>query len=380
MCFSDKSILCLLPQHPQSILEDFQSKIRLLNLIINFVGEIITTINEFYIDKVFDNFDPQVGENQCQSRAYFILRIAHSVSTNDHQFILDQVNKFKEIEKSTISCLNNLHSQNELRSIKNKNQLFMPEKLLDFLESHNLIFDISFEIYFLMQARFLTKFCKKNLVSKPIGIDYRKIISSFNISKNSADRIINLFQKNLSEISCQFITNLMDELPSSIANDHPMMVNFQKDHLGRTVLPCYDMTRIIIDHILMNARYHIQVEIYNIKSGTTSKILFKSNKIANDFEICDSNRISNLPVLVISGTANFENEMNHIDQLLEVGLKNVILANVANHPAFSCKILNMQFDSEIASHEIHKMKSLGKIMGCCLDNQSLFLIQHFYVK
>jgi hypothetical protein len=83
---------------------------------------------------------------------------------------------------------------------------------------------------------------------------------------------------------------------------------------------------------------------------------------------------------------SLESSQSYENRIIETGLINIILANMAAHPQYSGNKLhslqNNPFENiaqfKNLSQEIKQMKSFSKIHGCCETNKSLFFIKHIF--
>ncbi len=281
-----------------------------------------------------------------------------------------------------------------------------PEELQTFLIRYGLLFKITDEVFYLSQVHMLTSFSIIDEVGISRGIDYEKFCISSNASKTFAKKTMHYFQKNLANMSCKFIKKIAQDLTEYNQRQKILEKLQTIDADMRKILPCYEVTKILIEHALINdAAITIIFEKFN-NQEKDEKFLFLPNYSKTDFELClDTSTLAHQPCMVIRGVSKSmaltpRSRDFFIQHINTMGLKNIILANMAKHKQYpskggipddnpyeqlTSKILTNDMPCKeqlslltIVNQEFLIMKKLAENLGCCLDNPSLFLIKHIY--
>jgi hypothetical protein len=420
------SILSLLPQGERTILQNQEMKIRLLRLVVFFTGEIIETIRDFYCDKNLVVFDSHVGDTLCQIRAYqTLLGCQRSKSTIEMENIKESMIKFGIIHQIAKACLEKYEQLKNNKGGRYHSLLDSQERIDAFLEKNELLFYLPQDVLFLVQGRFLTTFSNKDDYGISVSINYQKIIADLKVANTTARKIPRRFQQEISDISCYFVIGLLRDLPhlNRFSLVLPLLMRIDKDK--RMVLPCYDSTYIILTH-LMHQRQCVLIIAHRIGKMFQDRVvcLFVPNKDGTDFLVCEKPEACHLrqPCMVIRGVAIyeedalFETKNKFLQRVSQIGLVNIVLANMANHPQYSAKEFgcvsenhyeNFLYEKKSECDELcHfsdesnqakilglkkvintavelennflEMKRLGLEIGCCLKNPTLFFIKHMF--
>lgn len=395
------SILDLLPQKAESILNSRTNKIKLLKLTEKIVILSIQALETFFHEK-YDKFDAQVGENLCQIRAYKILLLGNDLQNKKISHIeTDYTNLKNSLEKirDTIKKIENLTSSNASYN----DTLDKKENLMSFFKANQIYLTLSFDTIFLILSYFLDIFSIRE-DKIPMAVDNEKIATQFNISKYLSKRITHAFQKKISELSSKFLLNTSNETPS--LNDHkilmPELLKISDEQ--RSVLPCYSVTALILQQMTqleLPILIIIERKHKNLKLIDRSAVLLSGNKTRGEFQLAYQEKYLNFPCLIIKGEAIYEKNdhintlTNYMNKLLQTGVRKILLYNTAVHPQYSGEKLFSMRDNPFSHIEKHTNKTISATMkkiesifisdknealhlGCCKKNPKLFNLKHFY--
>ena len=396
-----QSILTLLPHSPKTLLINRSMKLQMLQLLSFMVNQLIESIRLFYQQKQYSAFDPHIGDTLCQIRAYKVLLLSH-----ENKFNVNDVNvrliRAYELINQHIADFETLRVEKKGKYDKN---LDGSEKLCDFMEARDINFSIPEDLIFLTQAKLVTLFNINDFEGITKGIDYAKFCLKAKISKTLAKRIIHYYQQFITELSCSFIMGLVDELPNLRLLKRKLIELQKTDGDNRQVLPCYEVTRIILKHMLKKQQPIVLfIERKFSTISETLSLLFIPNNHGTGFVLSEHfHSIIESSCLVIKGVTVYptrdviETREQFIKRLLSVNLDKIVLANMAKHPQFSASELKIFNDNpyrelldkksavlktnlalEKAEGEFLEMRALSLQKGCCQENSSLFLIKHIF--
>jgi hypothetical protein len=391
------NLLSLFPHLPETLLNSQLKKLNVLKLLKFFLEELLETLFLFNLKKM-NHFDPHVGDTLCQIRAYKNLLLTAKTFVNQGE----ELKKNYESAKQSVYEFELLIKKNG----KYSKELDESEKIFDFLLRKNLLFNVDSDLIFLVQEKILTDF---SITDKGIskGIDYNKFSQKASISKSLSKRIIHCYQKHLAKYSCYFVLQLMNELPEQ-RNLKNYLIMFQKtDQDGRMMLPCYEVTKTLFRHLLLNrGMLLLIIDRKSIRETDSFHLFFMSNAERTEF-ILVNNAVGkrNTPCFVIKGISLHEGEFietreEYIGKLIEIGVNNIVMANMACHPQYTdSSIDNMHDDPYLdftnkggminlegkeknrideLKNEFTRMKNLGLLVGCCKKNPIFFLIRHIF--
>ncbi|MBA2651035.1 MAG: hypothetical protein H0U73_02000 [Tatlockia sp.] len=394
--------LSLLPHDHSIIVKDITQKLRYIQLMKALLKELQQALF-FFENQEFSYFDAQVGETLCQIRAYKIYSL--SVQLPSLKTLLLPL-------KKTI-----FHVMNTLDTYETKYQLFLkqpkkerpdysstPTSLIDFFLAMECVLSLPEETLFIFLSYFLCKYKIVNHDAIPIGINFQTIAETLNLSSGYSKKLAQFYQKMLSELSCHFIFKLLNELPEK---DHLKQILpwlHRRSDEGRMVLPCYSVTEIIIFHMIKKETpVVLLVDIQDKYHNERIAFGFQGYKSSQNFEPRSHfNKKVATPCVVLYGTCwvkdlFFKDEF--INQLLTIGMKEVVLYNNSSHPQYSGSTLSLfkvdPFDAlikeqqdnlslieiEIAqnlSYQLAKKQTLAEQTGCTTTNQSLFFLKHIF--
>jgi hypothetical protein len=392
--------LALLPYDPYIVIKDITQKISIIELMSALLHQLHHALCYFEKNEL-SRFDAQVGETLCQIRAYKIYYLA---TYSSHHF-LEQVLTLKTRVLDGIKILSMQANQFHLALKQHKNErsdfIRNPITLIDFFKELKCLIPLSDDTLFLFSSFFL---CHYHVVDDnhiPMAINFAAIEEELSLSRSFAKKLGHFYQKRLSELSCDFIFNLVKELPESQELESILpLVHHQADE-GRMVLPCYCVTEIIVLHMIeKNANMLFLVDVITPAQRTRIPIFLKGSKTTHNFELIDQDNAQDEPCMVMYGSRKSHSAaLKDIqEQLLSIGIKEVILSNNAAHPQYSGKTLSAYRDNHYETlisertrlsvqqlatiqkraHHLAHLKIKANILGCTSDNPKLFVLQHIY--
>lgn len=393
----------LLYQSPDSFLVNRETKLKILQMLKFLVSEMIDASTSFYFNNKLNEFDPHVGDTLCQIRAYMfcLMRSRPGSYLNQLKQEINNLDVFLKKIENKILKFKTLKEENT----KYSSELDLKEKISDFLKRNEIMFHFSYDALLLMQARMLSRYSKTDEFGISRGVDYEKLCGITNFSKNLAKRLMHNFQANLAKNSLIFIRKLLTETMSFRGIEEVVSHLQFEDSDNRQVLPCYLVTKIILEHALMH-KYPVLVrfECWNHREAPANLFLFvPSDQGSYELRQDLSTEYLNTPCIVVSGYASnrYTNRVLYdfskkIEIFKKTNLIKVLLANMATHPQYSARefenishnpyeqvlknILHLKDNMDfIALHkEFLDMKLWGEQNGCSMENSSLFLVKHIF--
>ena len=394
--------MSILPHDDSIIVKDITKKTRYIQLMKKLLKEFQQALF-FFENKELNYFDAQVGETLCQIRAYKI----YLLSTKFNSPCLKSLLSLKKVLDKTIKNLESYESQYDQflkQSKKDRpDHTFATISLADFFFTMECIFPLSEDALFIFLAFFLCKFHIVDNENIPIGINFNAVAKSLDLSSSYSKKLAQFYQKTLSELSCKFIFELLNELPN-LNNFRSVLPSLHlKSDEGRMVLPCYPVTEIIILHMIKNnAKAVLLVDIQFEHHKEQIAFGFEGSHETHSFKLVPLLEESTTPCVVFYGGCVakdlfFKEEI--IDKLLSMGMKDIVLCNNAAHPQYSGATLSgfsidpyqaliaekreylSSFEIEAAqnlSRQISPLKKLAEYKGCTIVNQSLFFLKHIF--
>lgn len=400
--FSEKyAFFSLFPYSENSQLLNKQQKLDDLYLSKNILYFAIESLQTFLTGEL-TAFDAQVGENLCQIRAYKILYLAKkwlSSSTAKHELrknIEKLESRYAQLKTTIFEweyAVKNAKSFNEM--------LDNPENVTDFFENNKLGFTLHEDIVFIIVCRFLTHFNlrRKNI---PIAIDLNLIASEFHISKYRSKRLMHRYQQLVCQLGCRFILNIAQELRPEPDYMELLSSLCRISDENRTVLPCYTVSKIIFNHMIINKIPMLFIvnrfEALSVQPYDVIHFLLQGND-NQEFSLLPCSAYSERNCIVVSGEVydgffdKIESAENYILRVLNENPFKLILANTAIHPQYSGKKLISykenpycsNFSDKRQSHinkkeadELKAMQYFALNSGCSKQYPYTFFLKHIY--
>lgn len=394
----DFNIINLLPHDPDIQVKDITFKLRYIKLF-RLVLKASKNALICFKNKELFMFDAQVGETLCQIRAYKIAKLS-----NNYRFeaeldaviiaLVQAELKLKKAEQE-LNGLINIH--------KNKRPVWVKEvnSLISLLKEKDAYFSFSEEIFYLFLSYFLCLYNVRDEEGIPFTIDYEKIVKDFDVSPSYSKKIVQYYQKMISQLSCDFVFNLLDDIEEkdSLKKVLPSLCLLSDE--GRKALPCYAVTEIILLHAI-KSKINIVMYVKSLNNEQSLVLTFRGSS-EYELELLDLNSCnSDEPCLVFYGVSkDFSSlhEHNFLNDLLNIGIKSLILYNNAFHPQYSGKTLSYLSQNpfkvlmneggaklskefmdnlHLLSAELDAMKEMAKSVSCTALDQNMFLLKHIF--
>ncbi len=301
-----------------------------------------TSIVEFFYNDRYELFDGQVSENLCQIRGYMTLMLSYCKKEIMKCYPLKLLD---ENISNAIQSLEELLDALDQNKIKNRDFTILKTSTLSFEEFMSLLkIEIKLPnwLYYLAVSYFLQTYNLKNEEGVSLAIDYKRLCQELCLSKNFARSVIHNLQKKISELSTNFIMQLI--LTADICKKkYYYLSHFIKiDDDGRTVLPCYAvMDAILTDANKKNIYLAIVIKRYQMNQYKDSILMtYKSSK-KGFYSIYFREDIVNENTLIIEGKVNYEcvgkiESVNaYIQRFNRFDVSTVIMSNMAKHPQYS---------------------------------------------
>lgn len=401
--------LNLLPYSLHSILIDQKSKLRLLNLLSFLINKVILIYNMFYFENQLHFFDSHVGETLCQIRAYKTLQLITEIRQKDHDLYL-QYSQFVLVKKKIKNCI--VAFQEAIGNKKGKftELLDKPESVIDFLTAHDLLFELTADDFYLVLNLVLTEYSERNQYQISFRINYAQLSSHLKVGSYTVQKLIRHFQKQLSQISTDFIKDLVGNKLNQPHRAALLSFLALKDQHKRCVLPCFEVTKAILSDMLLT-KHPIVLIVYRfaLQRFDTHYLVFELNEQGSYEYRTEGNQLSGRPALFIRGKTVYNDDClepvaDFIARLSAVGLSKILLANMAVHPQYSAREFEaissnpysllrqstqqtfvQKSDEEVdlalgyqSEQELLQMQSFAKEVGCVDSNPSLFLVKHIF--
>lgn len=390
----------LLPYKSDFLLCSMQEKIRVLYLLLFMYQSTQHAIQAYCLNK-YEDFDAQVSENLCQLRAYQLVELI----SKDHEHITVLTVAFSSLQKFVLKCQYVLTKYAELlkrRPSHYSQEIDQDIRLNKFLADNQLDVELSDELYFLSQAHILSKYklVGKHYISH--GIDYEKLCKALCIqSKTYIRKVVHKIQRNISEFSCQFIFNMASDVENSKKQHLLLKFLYDKDEVGRHVLGCYEVTKMILQNMFNNKRI-IKVVVSQIFGDNENKISFILEpsirngcyKLSKLHEQDLKHGVMTFLGVSKCNSATPDSKEEYIQKFISIGFEKIILLNMAQHPQYSGLLLNSKkynpyaeinssglLKSQITyikklEDRFLKDKCLAPKLGCAAEKSNLFLLTH----
>lgn len=382
---SSNCLLDFLPYNHDVQIFDHNLRSRIIELAAFITREVIETIEDFFVKGCLTAFDPHVGENLCQIRAVQIL---------------DYLDELNSDPKSTYGYLEyriQLKTQLSKLNVIQNTPLTPGQTIFMLLESNEIDIVIDQKLFMLTLMHFLTKFRICNPFDNTI-IDYQKMTSKLNISKNLARRIIHDYQKKLSKFCCDYVAQFAPQI-------HPLLPKIldlfrYTDDDARTTLPCY-----LVMEVLMWRLRALQKNILFVVKHTHDEskqfitLFYRYNQKTEHYElkISPSKQDTAKACLVIHGISCSEDwiKVNYKARFEYMGMQQILMSNMATHSQYSGKkfasLKNNPYsplmacsDQELSQYASDleatflEMKRLGLKTGCLEQIPTTLFIRHIF--
>ena len=399
--------LDLLPQKNNFSLKDRRSKLQVIKLLLVIYKHAIAAIESF-IDKKLYLFDAHVGETLCQIRAYKNLLLSSEIQNDLNKTILNKELLF--IKSCNRELVNFYDKVNEaMKSHKDSYYRFLdcPIKIIDFFCENNFMECLSDDVAYLIQCYILSIYSLKDIEGNPYAINFSKIKKDMDISKTQAKTLVNLYQRRISEYSCEFVLKLANYpiIDSAAKEALPQLKKIAEE--GREALPVFLVTEILLKHLLYNKNSILIIVNRYLKMNfiDTVKIFFSASNDGNYFYYREAilEDYDDHSCFVIKGEVVYLNidqamtQSEYIKNFIKLGVLNAVLYNMAAHPQYTgeklkrlsenpyLELININIDAK-TTHEalltlqerLLMARSLAKEHGCCLNNKGSFFLKHIF--
>jgi len=238
---------------------------------------------------------------------------------------------------------------------------------------------------YLIACFFLTYFAIR-VENIPLAIDFKKIALKFKVSKHRAERLTHQFQLIASKLGCDFILEIASELPLKESYSRVLPTLYQLSDVDRTVLPCYLASEIIFTHCI-NKKIPLLI-LFNRTQLEKKEILYFLMEGENHIPFTEDK-----PCLVVFGDNLSCNASTpeYINDLNDLNLIELILANTATHPQYAGNRLSewrdnpfLSFfdkanqDALLFSNRLEDLKALADKVGCSKQFPYEFFLRHIY--
>lgn len=401
-----KTNLSFLPYNPTILIKDISQKLSLVEFMHQLIFQLRHAIDSFYLHQ-WHQFDAQVGETLCQIRAYKIYTLSVTKNKGSDN-IFNLINNTLDVILPRLESQINFIKQ-QISVAKQDRPIFLSAALTleQFFSEIDCIFEVNEDILFLYLSYFLCKYNVLDDLKIPVTIDFERIGNDLSLSRSYAKKIGHFYQKQLSELSCDFVFQLMDDM-DEYKDLKQLLTKLQmKSDEGREVLPCYCVTEIILSHMIQHEAKMILL-IDFIENSSTERIsyILQGSTLHNQFvmfpnDLLDnSGTITKEAYMLFYGRSQTKPKVFNEQIFLSSGLsqvKELILRNNAEHPQYSGNTLSKYRNNpyhvlinnfklkpselklaDTRAKVIDRLKSEAQLFGCGYVNPKTFLLQHIF--
>ena len=256
--------------------------------------------------------------------------------------------------------------------------------------------------FFLIQAFVLSRYKQVAEHEISYGIDYDKLCHELTISsKTYAKKLVHHLQRNMSNMSCQFILTLLNDLGGNQELLYLLKSLYFTDEVGRHVMPCYEISKILLQHMKKMSTY-VKIIVEQITDSSSKTISFLLRPVhgqnyilaEGEQEINDGDAVVIFKGIVKYRNNTLESSEIYVTRFFHIGLEDVILSNMAQHPQYAgvtladkkinpYPFIDASFQEQIyngylrqAEEQFIAHKQQAALIGCTPDNPSLFLLTH----
>lgn len=324
-------------------------------------------------------FDPLVGENACQIRAVKTALILFKYPVN-HQDLLPKIRLIK------LKCFNLIKEVDRLATQGASLSNCLKDNLIEIKLTFNEIFLI--QSYLLTKVKVLKPLKKENPLTKNEYTDTKKIKEISTVGSMFADKLVSHLRQSLSEYSIRFVQELARQLELDQSVKQMVSTDFVADHRNLKCLPCFWVTKVIMEAALS---YKIPIIIHaQLKSKDRNYEL--EQEVFLYFKATPSgyHRVSPFslkkegPAIVLLGSTcrNFKDLPSVNDWIVEITEKGPIplmLAYAATHRQYPNENCPKKFsEKSVDDKEFEFYKKKAFEWGCCVQNPSSFFLAHAY--
>lgn len=332
----------LLPQSPETLLSSKRDVYNILKhylVMLKIALKVINIIEE----KKYHEIDPQVGENQCQFRAYlFICLINGHPDLKSAKLTIDNklVNKIKNLILIVEKKLEQLENGRQIKTVNRNYKISIKNLIIEY----DLDINTNSVFYFFCECYMLTIYAEKNSEGMYIGIKYREMMEDNCISKTAAKNIIQKFQREVSYVSCQFVNLILKKMKKNKLNSSLFLETPKYDEEKRCCLPIFMASKVLLQDIIKN-EYYVCLEIKYKNSKKINYLFFiGKNDSLQEIEPYKIEYKNNNFCIAFRCSTSFKSSKNNLKNISNyiscLKLENIILANWAVHPQYPGKKLS----------------------------------------
>lgn len=392
----EPNLFGLLDYSEKHVLIDIKSKLKIINIAIFQLQEIHDSLLAFSKHQYY-KFDAQVGENLCQIRALQVLDMA----THKAQFMLDNSTVSIVCRKLQRVILYGTLAKNKYYSLMiSQGNIKNHQVLRDFLKNENFLLTIPQSYLYLAMLHFLARFCLLDEFGIPTQIDLKRIQKVIGISKNSAKRLVHLFQSNVALASTQYVLDLHASQHGSDITEQFRKLLYLSDE-NRAVLPYYESMNVLLRYVKsLQLPFVLIIKTPDEIPRDHITLLF----------ICDSKGIYSpashtstsldRPAIIIEGVSsilgsNGKSASSDVfkQRVISVGIEKLIQLNMAAHPQYTGLVLDELkqnpylwcLQNEPNNPYFHRLKRElenaqynASVLGCERERPELLLVKHIF--
>ena len=373
------SIADLLPQDNLALVRDSKVAFEMLKMLYKVINLLAECLGKFYITKQYQYFDPHVGENACQIRAYAFFILS---KRKDHNAVIERIHflniileKLREILSMQFNYKNNSYT------------------VVEFIKKYECYFSVEWDECFLCKAYFLTLF-RKVSGEATYTCSYT-LANFFKISRTASEKMIHQYQLHLARMTCEFIKAIAWDLNIKENSNSSIISSVLIDDDKRMVYPCFFSSKLIFLHMQkMGCPVLIILKTTTDNDSRTDLILYDGKATQGHLLAKNNTPIKNDTCVVMMCprvAAQSLLSLELLKKLNNYGLYNILLMNMAAHPQlsglklapfaqqFAPDTIELTTTEKEIEKEFFIFKSKAHKDGFCKENPSLLWTKHAFI-
>jgi hypothetical protein len=322
---------------------------------------------EAFLRGDLEQFDAHVGETACQIRAYRVFLLFHLHDGRSRPGLRHALSALKKIQEIVVSHI-------EL-GLPMKNAGVSACGLLKDMDV-DLVCDQ--DLLFLIMTYFLKQFSVIDDEDE-IGSYIRNMRQEDlpeGLSRNLFEQAIKRCQRKVSEDSCRFILQLLQELDglSPLKEVSPHFI--KRDELGREVLPAFLSGHVIFRHLLTQSHLPAALIVVVRQEGVVDQkfhLSLTANKKGDEFDVGLSPSLET-PCLIMKGELRAQTDKQGAARsVASYGALRILDAFMAAHRQYSGQHLRGSEDVFDRLHSLHAKENPAVAEICRRYFDSLWL-------
>ena len=388
--------LDLLPYGASSGVKEPKEKVHLLNSYAMALESFVEALTALLAGEL-RAFDAQVGENLCQIRAYRILLFWQELKADPQRIslIASFLAKLRLLLAKATKLKDYYAQQMQMKAIQRDKGVDCSSVITDFLCRHEVFFEVQEDLLFTYYAYFLNKYAVFDEFGIPTRINFHRLSEDFFLVKSRAKKIVHLYQRRLSNLSCQYILGILAKYESLRSWEKLAKHTCFSSDEGRYVLPCYVVAKAILQDIkYKNLPISLVVEPANCKNKY--QLDYVVDHRTGQYVLVKQLNGCNFDVALIFNVDTKVKSKSVFESMVQFyGVNKMILSNMAQHPQYTGSKLAAFADNpfleinealigakelEQINAELEENKIFAVTQGCSMEDRSFLFIRHIYAE